>query len=117
MTPDVIGHAINSLFMTALILTYTQGDKQRMERLFRPNRVRAKHREGILQAQALLRLIESTQYFDTIGTTVQGFIPEGAEGPYWDAFRRTFRTKANWLLIVSAFRVHAVKPGTPRTDW
>ena len=111
--------AFTTLVFWAYVLTHSIEDKEKWERRLRPNRVRAKHRAGIQHAHNVLRLIEATHYFeDNLDETIAAFIPTGSRGPFWDAFRRTYKAKATRLYWTQqAWGRFAVKPGPHRLDW
>ena len=90
----------------------------KLRRTFRPNSIRRQHRAGIRQAQTMLRLIESTHFFEQeLGQTVSDFIPKDAKGPYWDAFRRAYLPRARRLWQTQRVWRGAVPTPKHKTDW
>ncbi|WIC89056.1 hypothetical protein SEA_OTTAWA_10 [Arthrobacter phage Ottawa] len=87
----------------------------KVRRFFRPNSIRRQHRAGIRQAQTMLRLIEQTHYFaENLGSLAGDFIPKDAKGPYWDAFRRTYKDRAWDLYTAQKLWAHGQRAATLR---
>lgn len=69
-----------------------------LERRLRPTKVRRQYRAGIRQAQSILRLIEGTNYFEhNLDQDIYAFLPQHDSGPYWTAFKRVYRPRADQL--------------------
>lgn len=121
MTPEQIEGITDAFTGIALAICFFTNDQQRRDRTnrwLRPTYVRRQYRKGIKHAQAVLRLIGSTHFFeDNLADTIDGFIPPNASGPYWEAYIRTFEDRADALYQTQLAWRGAIRPGLHNKDW